>query len=84
MSKSNFAKKKTNLGAVNKVVNENTSQLNGILVTKGAIKAQLIFILSNLFKVLRLVCVYLFYSFIYFFFLFLPNSHIKFFTFLRT
>ena len=44
MSKSNFAKKKKNFGAVSKVVNENTSQLNGILVTKGAIKAQLIFI----------------------------------------
>ena len=48
---------------VGKVVNENTSQLNGILVTEGTIKAQLVFfvIFSNLFKVLPLI------TFIYFF-----------------
>ena len=39
---------------VGEVVNENISQLNGILVNEGAIKAQLIFFFfnfSNLFKV---------------------------------
>ena len=54
---------------VGKVVNENMSQLNSILVTEGAIKAQSIFLLllffSNLFKVLQLVV------FIYFIYLFI-------------
>ena len=51
---------------VGKVVNENISQLNGILVTEGAIKAQLVFfvIFSSLFKVLRLVTFILFIFFL--------------------
>ena len=53
---------------VGKVVNENTSQLSGILVTKGAIKAQLIFIYFFQFvQSITISCVYLFYSFIYLF-----------------
>ena len=53
---------------VGKVVNENISQqLNGVLATEGAIKAQLVFfvIFSNLLKVLRLVT-FIFFPYIKF------------------